>query len=187
MKSPCCYTIGHSTRAAEEFIALLREHGIDMLIDIRRYPASRRYPQFNKPLLMQALHHAGFNYLHEGALGGRRPVRQGSPNEGWTERGLRGYADYMASGAFQEALERLLGYARTTVPAIMCAEAVPWRCHRQLIADALLARGCAVTHILGPLQTRPHILTPFAAVVEGARLVYPKHGQPPLPFPDQQP
>lgn len=186
MAKACCYTIGHSTRSIDEFVGLLLENGVETLVDVRRYPSSRRYPQFNKPLLMQSLHDAGITYLHEEALGGRRPVRRDSVNNGWRVAGFRGYADYMQTAPFQEALARLIGYTHNGVPAIMCAEAVPWQCHRQLISDALVVRGCDVRHILGPLQTRGHELTSFA-IVHDDLLTYPEHGQPPLPFVDQQP
>ena len=182
MATHTVYTIGHSTRTFEELLALLHENAVDTLMDVRRFPASRRPPHINKPLHMQALHTHDIAYIHEEDLGGRRPARADSPNDGWRVEGFRGYADYMASPEFEEAFERLLSHANNGSPAIMCAEAMPWQCHRQLIADALVARGVSVKHILGPHQLRDHELTAFAVVGENHRITYPKHAQTSLPF-----
>jgi uncharacterized protein (DUF488 family) len=186
---PTIFTIGHSTRSIEEFIALLKEPGIRSLVDVRRFPASRRYPHFNGPALAQSLKDAGIQYHHMPALGGRRPARRDSPNIGWRNAGFRGYADYMQTDEFGEALEELMASAETrsstispTRPGraetrpypmvIMCAEAVPWRCHRNLIADALVTRGWRVLHIMSANRTDTHTLTSFATV-SGDKLLYP--------------
>lgn len=177
-------TIGHSTRSSEELIDLLREHRVDLLVDVRRYPGSRRYPHFGAGPLADALGEAGIAYLHEEALGGRRGSAADSPNGGIRNASLRAYADHMDSPEFGEAVERLLRAGEAGTPVVMCAEAVPWRCHRWFLADALLARGAEVRHILGPGEARPHELNPAARVSAG-RVRYP----PPEPrqrslFPD---
>ena len=163
------FTIGHSTRPLDELIGLLRENGIARLADIRRYPGSRRYPHFSRESLAQSLPSAGIEYAHLPDLGGRRTPEKNSPNTAWRNAQFRGYADYMTSPAFRAALEELLSDTRPT--AIMCAEAVPWRCHRNLVADELLRRGHEVIHILGPGATQPHVMNPLARV-ENDRLVY---------------
>ena len=170
------YTIGHSTRTADEFVALLREHGVQLLVDVRRFPGSRRHPQFGRDALAATLADAGIAYGHEEALGGRRagdPAAGPSPNTAWRHAAFRAYADYMATPPFRAALERLIadGAARPTV--IMCAEAVPWRCHRRLITDALLARGVPVTDIMGPGQARAAALSEHAVVRADGALIYP--------------
>jgi len=167
------YTIGHSTRSIDELIVLLRENGVALLIDVRQFPSSRRHPQFNQTPLAQSLEEAGIAYRHEVALGGRRPVQAHSPNTGWREPGFQGYADYMLTDAFQQALDRLIEDSQTQRTAVMCAEAVPWRCHRQLIADAVTVRGFEVLHILSAGVCKPHQLTDFAEVESPARIVYP--------------
>src|SRR5437870_2302093 len=141
------YTVGHSTRSLETFLALLAEHQIRLLVDVRRYPASRRYPHFAQEPLAAALEAVGIAYRHDADLGGRRSARKDSANTAWRSAGFRGYADYMETPAFEDALARLRELARARPTAILCAEAVPWRCHRQLIADALVARGEEVGHI----------------------------------------
>jgi len=157
------YTIGHSTRPLEVFLAILLQNGIETLVDVRAFPRSRRYPQFDQETLSAALLSRGIGYRHLSALGGRRPrLRENSPNRGWREAGFRNYADYMATPAFATGLAELLAIAQHSRVALMCAEAVPWRCHRRLIADCLLAKGHAVFDILGPAPARPHALTPFA-------------------------
>jgi uncharacterized protein (DUF488 family) len=167
------YTIGHSTRELGEFLGLLAAHRVTQVVDVRRYPVSRRHPQFARDALATALGEAGIAYHHEPDLGGRRAARRDSPNTAWTSAGFRGYADYMATPAFEEGLARLLDLARARPTAILCAEAVPWRCHRQLIADALVARGETVGHILGVARADPHYLSSHAQVLPGGRLTYP--------------
>lgn len=166
------YTVGHSTRELVEFLGLLRTHGIRQLIDVRRYPASRRYPHFAKESLSAALGLDGVRYRHEPDLGGRRSGRADSPHVAWRSAGFRAYADHMETPSFVAALARLVDLARTAPTAILCAEAVPWRCHRQLIADALVARGIEVRHILGPGPVQAHALHPAAQVRPDGRLVY---------------
>lgn len=170
--APTLWTIGHSTRSKEEFLALLSAHGIARLVDVRRYPGSRRYPHFHSDALANSLTEAGLTYRHMPNLGGRRTARPDSPNKGWKNVSFRGYADYMHTGEFQLAIEALIGDATRSRSVIMCAEAVPWRCHRSLIADRLLTRGWEVLHIMGPGKVQPHRLTPFA-LLQGDRLLYP--------------
>jgi len=166
------FTIGHSTWPAAQFVGMLRQQRVRHLVDVRRFPSSRRHPQFNQGPLAETLAAAGIEYTHEVALGGRRPARKSSPNKGWEDEGFRGYADYMATRDFAEALTRLEMYARLGTVCLMCAEG-HWRhCHRQLIADALLARGHTVRHILPEGGTAPHALTPFV-VLEGEQIQYP--------------
>ena len=171
------WTIGHSTRSGEELLALLQRHDIQRLIDIRRYPGSRRYPHFHSVALAKNLPLAGLAYEEMPALGGRRTARADSPNNGWKNASFRGYADYMQTEEFDRALDELMAHGKHERTAIMCAEAVPWRCHRSLVADALVIRGWEVTHILGHGQIRPHHLTTFAKVQSG-RLVYPASPDP---------
>lgn len=167
------YTIGHSTREFPEFLGLIELRGIRHVVDVRRYPASRRHPQYARAALEQALGVAGIAYTHEVDLGGRRLPRLDSPNPGWRSQSFRGYADYMDSDAFRAALARLIALAGQSRTAVMCAEAVPWRCHRQLIADALLARGHDVLHILSVDRADAHRLTPFARIESDGRVRYP--------------
>lgn len=167
------YTIGHSTRSETEFIDRLTENGIHLLVDVRRFPSSRRHPHFNGATLAATLEAHGIDYRHEEVLGGRRPAQPNSPNTGWRVEGFRAYADHMATDAFQKALARLEADGARRPTAIMCAEAVPWRCHRQLIADALVARGHAVRHILGPGQSQEHTLTSFAKIDAAGHITYP--------------
>jgi uncharacterized protein (DUF488 family) len=173
---PAIYTIGHSTRTAEEFVALLREQGVRRLVDVRRFPGSRRHPQFGRDALAGTLADAGIAYRHEEALGGRRagdPAAGPSPNTAWRHAAFRAYADYTSTPFFQAALRRLMedGAERRTV--IMCAEAVPWRCHRRLITDALLARGVPVLDIIGPGEARTAALSEHAVVRADGTLIYP--------------
>lgn len=167
------WTIGHSTRSHQEFLLLLQSHDIQRLIDIRRYPGSRRSPHFHSAALAQSLPLAGIRYDDMPTLGGRRTARSDSPNDGWKNASFRGYADYMQTAEFDQALDGLMAQGRRERTAIMCAEAVPWRCHRSLVADALVVRGWEVIHLLGIGQVQIHRLTSFA-VSQGKRLVYPK-------------
>ncbi|HEY3132221.1 MAG TPA: DUF488 domain-containing protein [Acidobacteriota bacterium] len=168
------FTIGHSTRPAEAFFALLRSHSIVNLVDVRSFPGSRKYPQYNQEKLSSSLSTEGISYHHLKSLGGfRKPRKSSSANDGWKNEGFRGYADYMETAEFHAGLEELLRIASSGPTAIMCAEATPWRCHRQLIADALVGlKKLRVTHIIGSGKTQEHHLTPFARV-EGERLEYP--------------
>ncbi len=166
------FTVGHSTRTAEDFIALLKENGVTRLVDVRTVPRSARNPQFNRETLPATLVRAGIAYAHMKDLGGLRRARKDSINTGWRNASFRGYADYMQTPEFASALDELIAFARNERVAIMCAEAVPWRCHRSLIGDALLVRGFDVQDITGPGKTRPHQLTPFARV-EGTSITYP--------------
>lgn len=170
--APRLWTIGHSTRTWPEFLDPLREHGIEVLVDVRRFPSSRRAPWANGDALVGATHASGLEYTHLAELGGFRRPRPGSRNTGWRSEGFRGYADHMETRAFRVALEALLGTAVDRRVAVMCAEAVPWRCHRSLLSDALLARGVRVVHILGPGKAQDHRLTAFARV-RGGRVTYP--------------
>jgi uncharacterized protein (DUF488 family) len=174
------YTIGHSTRAFDELLAMLRTRGVATLVDVRTIPRSRRNPQFTRESLSESLPQASIRYLHMPGLGGLRRPRPDSINTGWRNPGFRGYADYMEKAEFERDLGTLIGWSACGPVAFMCAEAVPWRCHRSLIADALTVRGIAVEHILSASATELHRLTPFARV-EGTRVTYPG-GQPRLPF-----
>src|SRR5579862_3034491 len=165
------WTIGHSTRTIEEFISLLREHQIEILADVRHFPGSRRFPHFNKLQLARALSTAGIRYEHLVELGGRRPVKPDSHNLLWRNASFRGYADYMETWPFRDGLDRLLKIARTGRTAIMCSEAVWWRCHRSMIADDLKSKGLQVLHILGGGKLQEHPYTSAARIVRG-RLVY---------------
>ena len=166
------FTVGHSTRSADEFIALLQAHGIERVVDVRTIPRSRHNPQFAGDALSRSLLAAGIAYLHMNALGGLRHARRDSINTGWRNASFRGYADYMQTPDFEQALEQLISLASERRTAIMCAEAVPWRCHRSLIADALLIRGVSVEEIASTTATRPHALTSFAQI-KGTRITYP--------------
>ena len=165
-------TVGHSTRASDDFLALLQAHGVKRLVDVRTIPRSRHNPQFNRERLASAVRLAGISYLHMKALGGLRHARRDSVNIAWRNRSFRGFADYMQTPDFARGLRRLTSAARTKRTAIMCAEAVPWRCHRSLIADALLARGYRVEEIESLKRTRVHRLTPWARV-RGSKITYP--------------
>lgn len=161
------YTIGHSTRTLDELVFLLRDHGVTRLADVRRYPGSRRYPHFSRESLERSLPLA---YEHFEDLGGRRRAAKSSPNAAWENPQFRGYADYMSTAPFQAAVDRLLDNEQAT--AVMCAEAVPWRCHRNLLADELVRRGVEVIHIIGPGSAQPHVLSKMARI-EGDRVIYP--------------
>lgn len=173
------WTIGHSTRSLAEFIALLRNHDIACLVDVRRHPGSRRYPHFNVEPLAEELARSEIRYIPMPLLGGRRSARPDSLNGGWRNASFRGYADYMDTPEFEQAFEELLSKSRTQSTAMMCAEALPWRCHRTLIADALVARGHVVRHILTYMRADLHQLTPFARVAAGY-VTYPPDEPPPL-------
>jgi uncharacterized protein (DUF488 family) len=169
------YTIGHSTRTIEQFIALLREHGVELLVDVRRFPGSRRHPHFGSAALAASLAEAGIGYAHAEALGGRRDseAAASSPNTAWRHSAFRAYADYMATPPFRAALDRLIAEAAGRTTTIMCAEAVPWRCHRRLITDALLARGIPVADIVGPGAATPARLSEHALVRADGSVIYP--------------
>ena len=166
------YSIGHSTRTSEEFLELLTAHGIRHVADVRAFPASRRLPHFNRASLADSLSRHGIAYRHMPELGGRRRPDPESRNGGWREPGFRAYADYMATPAFVQALTGLRAYAEAAPTAVMCAEALWWRCHRRLIADALVHAGVDVRHILSTARAEPHELTSFA-IVENGVLRYP--------------
>lgn len=167
------YALGHGTRAREDLIDLLRQHDVATLADIRVFPRSRRNPQFNREELQATLAAEGIRYLHLRRLGGRRKgLGEASPNQAWRNPGFRGYADYMQTPEFVAGLDELLALATEGPVAMMCSEAVPWRCHRSLVADALLARGIPVHHLIGKGRASPHRLTPFAQIV-GDRVIYP--------------
>ena len=166
------FTIGHSTRLIEEFVRVLRAHCLQRVIDIRAIPRSRHNPQFSRERLSPALHRARIHYRHIPGLGGFRRAQRDSCNTGWRNASFRGFADYMQTGAFKTSLDRCIELARWERTVLMCAEAVPWRCHRTLVADALLVRGFRVQEIVNGLGTRPHTLTSFAHV-DGVRITYP--------------
>jgi uncharacterized protein (DUF488 family) len=165
-------TIGHSTRPIDEFMAILNAHGIACLADVRTIPKSRHNPQFTGNLLAASLKDAGIRYLHCPGLGGLRKPSKTSHNAGWNNAGFRGFADYMETKEFEQALERLVNTASRHPTAVMCAEALWWRCHRSLISDALLVRGVNVVHLLNLRKIEPHRLTSFAKIING-RLCYP--------------
>ena len=167
MQPAVIWTIGHSTRPLDEFIDLLRGEHIELVADVRRYPASRMHPHFNAEALARSLSENGLRYEGYVDLGGRRLPRAGSTNTGWRNTSFRGYADYMETPAFDAALARLMADAADARTAIMCAEAPWWRCHRALIADALKARGVEVLHIMGEKGPIVHPYTSAASVVDG--------------------
>jgi uncharacterized protein (DUF488 family) len=162
------WTIGHSTRTIDDFISLLKKNEINLLADVRAWPGSKRYPQFNKDALAESLNAHGIRYEHFQELGGKRKSKLDSRNTAWRNVSFRGYADYMETGQFQKGVERLLGLPREAGSmAIMCAEAVWWRCHRSMISDYLKARGVEVMHILGANKVEPHPFTSAARIVNG--------------------
>lgn len=164
-------TVGHSNREPAAFVGLLRQHGVRMVVDIRTVPRSKRVPWTSIDQLPQLLSREGIGYAHIAGLGGLRRPKPDSVNDGWRNESFRGYADHMRTAEFHRALDELVHIARGSTTAIMCAEAVPWRCHRSLVADALLARGAEVAHILDG-EPKPHALTSFARV-DGTRVTYP--------------
>lgn len=165
-------TIGHSNRPIEEFLDLLRQNEIACVLDIRTVPKSRHNPQFGQDVLPATLAAAGIDYRHIAGLGGLRHARKDSPNGGWRNASFRGYADYMQTDEFAANVAAVVELARTTRCVLMCAESVPWRCHRSMVADALTVRGVQVEHIIGKQKRRPHALTPFAHV-DDTRITYP--------------
>jgi uncharacterized protein (DUF488 family) len=172
MASLVVFTIGHSTRPLAAFIGLLKAHGIQRVIDVRTIPRSRHNPQFGRGRLSPALHSSRIHYRHLPGLGGLRHARPNSTNTAWRNASFRGYADYMQTSEFADSLERCIALAKRERVVLMCAEAVPWRCHRSLIADALLARGIEVREIASAARTRAHTLTPWARI-KGTQVTYP--------------
>lgn len=166
------WTVGHSTRTAAEFRDVLAAHAIELVADVRRFPGSRRLPQFARPALEEDLHTAGLSYVWLPSLGGRRSPRPDSPHAGWRHRAFRGYADHLDTEEFADGLTELLMLANGLRTAILCAEVLWWRCHRRLIADVLTALGVAVVHIRDATAAEPHRLTAPARLVDGA-LTYP--------------
>lgn len=169
---PLVMTIGHSTHPLEEFIRLLRAHAATCIADVRTVPRSRHNPQFNLDNLPGSLKKAGLGYVHLPGLGGLRRARRDSVNLGWRNASFRGYADYMQTPEFEQSLDELVRWASRERIVMMCAEAVPWRCHRSLIADALLVRGIRTEDIMSATRRQVHILTPFAEV-SGTKITYP--------------
>ena len=172
MRPLVVFTIGHSTRTLADFIRLLKAHGVHRVIDVRTIPRSRHNPQFNRDQLSPALHRARMHYTHMPGLGGLRRARRDSSNTAWRNASLRGYADYMQTVEFDDNLSRCIALARRERVVLMCAEAVPWRCHRSLIADALIVRGIEAMEITSGIRARPHALTQWARV-KGTRVTYP--------------
>jgi uncharacterized protein (DUF488 family) len=171
-------TIGHSTRTLEEFIALLKAHAVTFVVDVRTIPRSRHNPQFNRDSLPDSLKEAGIGYIHLPGLGGLRHAKHNSANAGWRNASFRGYADYMQTPEFEKQIEELIQLAKNHRIALMCAEAVPWRCHRSLIGDALTVRGIRTEDIMSLKQCRLHTLTPFAHV-RGSTVTYPAENSSP--------
>jgi uncharacterized protein (DUF488 family) len=165
------YTIGHSTHSADAFLALLRTHSVTQLADVRTMPMSRRHPHFNRDSLEKFLAASGIQYRHFGGLGGLRKPKRDSTNTAWKHPSFRGYADYMETEAFERAFRELVAFASEGPTAVMCAEAVWWRCHRQLLADALLVQGVPVWHIVGA-DAKLHEMSAFARIREG-KVIYP--------------
>ncbi len=165
--TPRLWTIGHSTRSAEDFKKILVAYQIEALVDVRSFPGSRRYPQFNKQQLANAMQANGIAYFHLPELGGRRPTRKDSGNTAWKNPSFRGYADHMETEEFQQGIARLLEIGAEKRPAIMCAEALWWRCHRSLISDFLKVRGVEVIHILDATHVEPHPYTSAARIIDG--------------------
>lgn len=174
---PVVMTIGHSNRPIETFLDLLRAHEVRQVIDVRTVPRCEHNPQFNKDALPQSLRAVGIGYRHMPGLGGLRRAKRDSPNTGWHSPTFRGYADYMQTKPFETSVKKLMDLAKKKLLAVMCAEAVPWRCHRSLIADALIVRGVQVEHIMTKIMHHPHKLTPFAQV-KGKRITYPPEKEP---------
>ena len=167
------FTVGHSTRGIDEFVGLLKAHGIRRLVDIRTIPRSHHNPQFNRETLSKTLRNRRINYRHMKALGGLRHARVDSPNKGWHNASFRGFADYMQTPEFEKAVKQLIDLAVLQHTAIMCAEAVPWRCHRSLIGDALLVRGIEVRDIFSETNVKPHTMTSMARI-RADKITYPE-------------
>ncbi len=166
-------TIGHSTRVLEDFISLLLEYGVQKVVDVRTIPRSRHNPQYNREALRDSLKAVGIGYVHMAGLGGLRHSVPDSQNAGWRNLSFRGFADYMQKEEFKNSLQELIELTKTERLALMCAEAVPWRCHRSLIADALSVRGVQVEHILSSTSLQSHKITPWAKV-NGTLITYPR-------------
>ena len=166
------WTLGHSTRSWEEFLSLLTAHDVHAIADVRRFPKSRRYPRFNIEVMAKRLAEAGIDYHHYSGLGGRRTPHPDSINSGWRNAAFRGYADHFATPEFQETFTELAASASKTRTAVLCAEAVPWRCHRSLLSDMFVSHGWTVRHILNEAKASLHVLTPFARFADGM-LTYP--------------
>ena len=177
MNPPLVCTIGHSNQSIEAFISLLRANQIQQVLDVRTVPRSRHNPQFNLDVLPVSLASVQISYSHIPGLGGLRHSRPDSPNDAWRNASFRGYADYMQSAGFAENVDAVAQLARTRRCVLMCAEAVPWRCHRSMIADALIVRGIAVEDIIGVKERKPHRFTPFASVI-GLQITYPAQADP---------
>lgn len=175
MTQKTLYTIGHSTRTLEELVDILKAHGVKVLADVRSIPRSRHVPQFNHDILEKTLPGLGIEYVPMLDLGGRRHTRKDSPNGAWRNASFRGYADYMQTPEFEAGIRRLMKIAAKSPTAIMCAEAVPWRCHRSLIGDAMLVRGWKVLDLMGVDKVTAHKMTPFAKV-NGLAITYPPEG-----------
>jgi uncharacterized protein (DUF488 family) len=175
--APAVWTIGHSTHPIDEFISLLRAHGVTCVVDVRTIPRSLHNPQFNQESLARSLKKAGLGYVHMPGLGGLRHAKRDSINLGWRNTSFRGYADYMQTAEFGASLNQLIELASKDRVALMCAEAVPWRCHRSLIADALLVRGIQALDIMSAARSSTHKLTPFAKV-RGRQITYPAEASP---------
>jgi uncharacterized protein (DUF488 family) len=165
------FTVGHSNHTLESFIEILKAHGITELIDIRTVPRSRHNPQFNRESLPLSLKEVGIQYRHAAELGGLRHPREDSPNTGWHNASFRGFADYMQTAKFEESVQMLIQQAQGERVALMCAEAVPWNCHRSLIADALMVRGIQVEHITSKTHRQPHRFTQWAKT-DGTKIIY---------------
>lgn len=179
MSTPHIFTVGHSTHPIDEFIHMLHANSVDLVADVRTIPKSRHNPQYGEDELRASLLAAGIGYRRLSGLGGLRHTTKGSDisvNGAWRNASFRGYADYMQTPAFDEALKGLIGLTAQKTVAIMCAEAVPWRCHRSLIGDALLAHGAIVDDIVSKTSTKPHTLTRFAHI-DGARVTYPPENE----------
>jgi len=170
-EGPRIHTVGHSNKSLEDFLSLLKAHGISRILDVRRYPTSRKWPHFDAAALAESLRSAGVDYVGLPHLGGRRRPRPDSPHVAWRDDSFRGFADFMDTPEFAAGLAQLEPLASETPSALLCAEALPWKCHRSLIADALVARGWEARDVLSEKEARPHRIPKFARV-EGERVIY---------------